>query len=364
MAIISIPSSIAGISVPGTSSKGPLGVLFDNPFNQDILQYPKDLNSATKGHVVQFGVLEIIPVQFGEVKDTIVKAAESAIESTGNFLAAPGEAISDAADAAIESAVSIGKSLGATLKTAIKEGGTTTANKAVNSLANSAENTFNGLYDEKYKLNFTPKRTKVKSYISLYMPDTVNIGDVKANYGEPSVTTELGKSLTNILNVLVPGKKGAEGISSATGGIINNFATLGLGAAGYAINPQIQVLFQGIGFREFQMAFIFTPNSREESQTVEKIIKIFRQNALPKVQSGLAGMFFVAPSAFSIKFFFNGKENTHLNKIKDSVITGIDINYAPNGWAAHDDGAPVQTTMTVQFKELELVDSNQVKEGY
>ena len=61
---------------------------------------------------------------------------------------------------------------------------------------------------------------------------------------------------------------------------------------------------------------------------------------------------------------FNGKENIHLNKIKESVITSIDVNYSPNGWAAHDDGTPVQTTMTVQFKEIELVDRNAVNQGY
>lgn len=358
MAIISIPSSIAGISIPGTSSKGPLGVLFDNPFSQDILQYPKDLNSATKGHVVQFGVLEIIPVQFSEVKNTFVKKGNDIADAAENF-----KPVEDTTDFLAKVGTSIKNFIVSgndALTEVIKEGGVAAYRQGVNSLADAAEKI---VLSEK-KLTFTPRRTKVKSYISLYMPDTVNIGDVNASYGEPSVTDAMGKSLSTILNVLAPGKKGAEGISSAVGGVINNFATLSLGEAGYAVNPQIQVLFQGIGFRQFQMAFIFTPNSKEESQTVEKIIKIFRQNALPKIQSGFAGMFFVAPSAFSIKFFFNGKENTHLNRIKDSVITSIDVNYAPNGWAAHDDGAPVQTTMTVQFKELELVDSNEVIKGY
>ena len=41
-----------------------------------------------------------------------------------------------------------------------------------------------------------------------------------------------------------------------------------------------------------------------------------------------------------------------MNYIKRSVIENIDVNYAPNGWAAHEDGAPVQTTITIQFKEM------------
>jgi hypothetical protein len=45
-------------------------------------------------------------------------------------------------------------------------------------------------------------------------------------------------------------------------------------------------------------------------------------------------------------------------------ITGIDVNFAPNGWSTYSDGAPVQTTMTVTFRENALVDRNKIKEGY
>jgi hypothetical protein len=75
-------------------------------------------------------------------------------------------------------------------------------------------------------------------------------------------------------------------------------------------------------------------------------------------------MFFVPPASFGIKFLFNGSENTHLNKIKNCVITNIDVDYAPQGWSAHDDGVPVQTTLSLSFKELELIDSAQIQNGY
>ena len=360
MAIISIPSSIAGITIPGLSSKGPLGALFDNPFNQDILQYPRDLNSATKGHVVQFSILETQPLGYESIKTSAlnllkdkgisadnlsfsagVTAAQNALSSAGTAIVG---AIADPAGTLEEFKEGISKGVGNTVDSAI----------------GFATNT---------KLNFQPKRVKTKSYISLYMPDTLNF-QIGAAYGEISALDAMKASAAAAVN-LIPHSKNqgtkSKAVTSTIAGVANVVSPmlpLLTAAAGYAVNPQIQVVFQGIDFRTYQMAFIFTPYSRQEAQTVEKIIKAFRENALPKVQTGIAGMFFVAPSAFDVKFLFNGKENTHINKIKTSVITSIDVNYSPNGWSAHDDGTPIQTTMTIQFKELELVDSNAVKQGY
>ena len=355
MAIISIPSTIAGISIPGLSSKGPLGALFDNPFRQDILQYPRDLNSATKGHVVQFGILETIPVTFESISKSGIKSvegifesakssADSAIETYQNLRENPAGTVNTIKNNVVDSITSIGSS--------IKSIGS--------SLGSLGDDVINNM-----QLNFQPERSKVVSYISLYIPDTLNF-TIDASYDELSLTNAIkgvGKGLVD----LIPGRaqgKFASAVTSMVGTTAQAFGGLALGKAGYAVNPQMQVLFQSITFRKYQMAFIFTPYSRQEAETVEKIVKMFRMHASPRVQTGLAGMFFVAPSAFDVKFLFNGKENTHLNKIKRSVITSIDVNYSPNGWSAHDDGTPVQTTMTVQFKELELVDRNAVNQGY
>jgi len=45
-------------------------------------------------------------------------------------------------------------------------------------------------------------------------------------------------------------------------------------------------------------------------------------------------------------------------------LENIDVNYAPNGFAAHTDGAPVQTTLNLQFKELEIVDRGRLQKGF
>ena len=74
-------------------------------------------------------------------------------------------------------------------------------------------------------------------------------------------------------------------------------------------------------------------------------------------------MFFIPPSTFNLEFYYNNGVNTNIGKVAESVIEGIEVNYAPNGWSTHTDGAPVQTTMTISFKEIELIDRAKIESG-
>ena len=74
MAIISIPTSIGGVNIPGSLINGPLGSLYSNIFQTDTLQYPRDLQSMTRGHVVHFTIKKTTPVQYGEAGLKIANA--------------------------------------------------------------------------------------------------------------------------------------------------------------------------------------------------------------------------------------------------------------------------------------------------
>jgi hypothetical protein len=308
MAIISIPTSVAGVTIPGAAIKGPLGALFGNKYDSKFLQYPRDLSSATKGHVVQFSVNEVEPTQYKE--NTITKTDDS-------FL------------------------------TQIK-------------------NTVSNLTDTAKELNLTlepPKKRKVAT-ISLYIPDTVNFqyNSTYANLSLLDAAKEVANAAagTKLPIVSQLGKIGSGALSIGT----SNAAKLALKSQGLAINPQQQLLFDGIDFRTYQMAFTFTPYSREEAETVKEIINLFKYHAAPQITNSGGGMFFIPPSTFDVDFLFNGSRNKHVNRVAESVIESIDVNYAPNGWSAHDNGAPTQTTLTMNFKEIALIDKTKIQEGY
>ena len=307
MAVISIPSSIGGVTIPGSLVNGPLGALFGSKYNFDSLQYPRDLGSATKGHVVKFSINEIEPIGYEEGKSYNLPSASSPTE-----------------------------------------------------LWNSVKNLIGG--DSQINLGLKPKKKRIAASVSLYMPDTMAFQYV-SGYNATSllkIADEVAGLAKEIPGFKTLGKM-ASGISSAAQ---SDAGRLALSTQGLAINPQQQLLFEGIDFREYQMAFTFTPYSKQEAETVKKIIELFKYHAAPQIVTGGAGMFFIPPSTFDLDFLFNGQRNKNVNRVAESVITGIDVNYTPNGWAAHDNGAPIQTTLTIQFKEIELIDKTKIKDGY
>ena len=128
------------------------------------------------------------------------------------------------------------------------------------------------------------------------------------------------------------------------------------------------MLYQGTNFRQFSLAFTFTPKSQAEAQIVNNILYQFKYYAAPALAQGKTSsseaMFLIPPAIFNVKFFFKGIDNKYLPKYADCVLKNIDVNYAPNGFAAHIDGAPVQTHMTLQFEEIEIVDKARLSKGY
>ena len=73
MAVISIPTSVAGVSLPGQLgqiAKGPLAALYGGKGVQ-TLKYPSDLaTDATKNHYVQFSIKEVIPAGYSTTSST------------------------------------------------------------------------------------------------------------------------------------------------------------------------------------------------------------------------------------------------------------------------------------------------------
>ena len=303
MAVISIPSSIGGVAIPGSIINGPLGALFGNKYNVDNMKYPRDLESATRGHIVKFNINEVQPVGYQEGKEYNLKSAGSGI---------------------------------------------------VNSVKSFLSNGKNDDGSTKVNLSLEPSKKKLAATISLYMPDTVNF-TYDATWSETSMVDVAKKTLENI------GGSAGKAIAST---VESNATKLALKSQGIAINPNQQLLFEGLSLRQYQLAFTFTPYSKQEADEVAKIIKTLKTYSRPRTVTGSGGMLFIPPATFDLQFLFNGKKNPYVNQVAESVIKSIDVNYAPNGWSAHSDGAPVQTTVTIQFQEIKLVDRSMVEQGY
>jgi hypothetical protein len=82
---------------------------------------------------------------------------------------------------------------------------------------------------------------------------------------------------------------------------------------GQAINPQMQVLFQGSISEDFNSTSRLLRYSAEEAQIIKNIIYEFKYASVTEINkngvSGSQGMFFKVPDMFDIKFYYNGTEN-------------------------------------------------------
>lgn len=324
-----------GPSLSESFATGPLSALFKSKYNYDRLGYPADIGSSGKGHLVQFDVYNTRSTNINDAStfliDKVVKpisdAYNTGVEGTVQNIA---NQASQSWGQFTEFANSVGeKGL---------EGG---FNQVVESVV--GKQTVSEFLET--------KKDFVKT-MYLYMPDTLDF-TYSATWDKTDLMRAAGAA------PIVGGL--ARGITSIMG---NDAVKLAMNKFGYAFNPQSQMLFEGIDFRTYTMSFVFTPRSVQEAGIVKEIIKTFRMYAAPTVVNEIGGFFFKPPGIFGVSFFSDGAPNYNINKLMDSVLESVEVNYAPNGWSAHRDGKPVQTTLTLNFKEMTLVDRTKIENGY
>lgn len=376
---------MSGISIPGQAGQvlsGPLAALFGDPKGISTISYPQELaTDATKSHYVQFSVKEIIPQSYEKTVESVQNIYQKATDVTKEQTKMIAEA----------TASNVAEGFSNIMQNPMEavQVGVGKLGKAIGSTADVAEKTIRSLV--------TPKYTQSKAVISLYMPDTLE-ANYTANYNEITLAAELGtlQSIRQIAQVASTfgegyksgGASGAFGAASSDPNVIASAVGFGLGVLdkipgvstggnladvllqgqGYASNPQMQMIYRGTGFRTFTLAFTFTPKSQAEAKIVNNILYKFKYYAAPALTAGKStsseSMFLIPPALFNVKFFMKGVDNKYLPKYADCVLKNIDVNYAPNGFAAHIDGAPVQTHMTLQFEEIEIVDKARLSKGY
>jgi len=137
-----------------------------------------------------------------------------------------------------------------------------------------------------------------------------------------------------------------------------------LGAGGNMIqNPYLTMMFKGVDQRDFSFEFKLFPHSRSECDNIHNIVTAFRAAAYPTGNSNDALLGY--PSEFEIQYLFNGQQNKWLNKFKRSVITNVDVDYTGSGgWTVTRDGFPSEISLTIEFKEMQVLTSSDIQAGY
>ena len=233
-----------------------------------------------------------------------------------------------------------------------------------------------------------PPTTRLDTAIALYMPPTLNVS-YTANYTD----TEIGAGAATAAKVL-NATDFAEGINilaarESTGELADAFRKTGLSAIGaipgfggarelfemsqgFIMTNRMELAFKGLPKRGFQYTFKMIPKSELEANEVKNIVDAFKMNMLPEglenSSGGFTGKNLKIPNTFDIKYMYIGKENEYLHKISTCVLESMNVSYGGDRFKAFDGNSrgapPVETTMTLNFKEMELITRQRAAEGF
>jgi len=252
------------------------------------------------------------------------------------------------------------------------------------------------VFDYNQSNEYVPAGEDYKTII-MYMPEDVSTG-FKANWG--------GKAFSNIGAGILRGAGAAtigDKLKTLASGASDNFDNLlpkGGAAAvqkaitkitgdnittndifssisGTVLNPNVELLFDSIDMRNFNLKFKLVPRNSTESAIINEICKIFKMCTLPsrnpgKVfgfeNRGTANDFIAVPNLCQVSFMRGPKEHQSLPRYKMCAITNVDVNYTPDGaYATYADsknpGQPVAIELAIGFQETKLVFSDEIADN-
>lgn len=227
---------------------------------------------------------------------------------------------------------------------------------------------------------------RLSTAIAMYMPSTVQVkygaryedepignlteGALQAysqamagSYrGAAESVVNLDKDIQNMMKTallstvgIIPGFAGAQAVFEMKEGVV--------------LSDRLELAFKNIEKRSFSYSFKMTPKNKTESDMIRRIIFAFKSNMLPEFVGGnRSGRRMVVPNTFDIQYMYCGKSNHYLHHISTCVLEGMDVSYGGDRYKTFDaqsDGAPpVETSISLTFKEIELITRERVHEGY
>ena len=180
-----------------------------------------------------------------------------------------------------------------------------------------------------------------------------NIDNLKRAFG--SVMNQGGSALQDGENQRAIAAALSGTAIGALGGNVNANQVISR-ASGQILNPNLELLFQGVGLRVFPFQFQFFPRNSQEGETVINIIRALKEEMAPSRTSkegNNTGVFIRTPSIFQLTYMKGGAKHPYLNSFLPTVLSDMKINYTASG--AHStfyDGIPTHIRLDLQFKEL------------
>lgn len=344
-------------------------------FNLNNKRYPVDLGSTDKGHYIMFYIFTQNRTQVGQTSQTNI--TENVFDPRQEVTESVFDPRQDVQESVFDPTFG-GTFDDSILQKSIKSGTTGFLNSISSSTPGPDQNLL-------AKGNFFRTITKTKDTIALYMPDTLAF-DYQQSYSNLSVTQDLGKlglaaqagastydayrktgSISSAAKNAAPFAAELAREAGLPGSKVLFSALSAVTGGALAINPQLELIYEGTDFRSFRFSFMFYPRSKKEAVEILDIIDSFTFHQAPEILSSSFGRYLVPPSEFEIEFRYNGGINPNIPKVAPCVLTSISVDYAPSGFASYETllsanqperggtGMPVAIRMDLSFKETRII---------
>lgn len=352
-------------------------------YEQKLLRYPSDLGSTDKGHYMVINVNEQINTSFPgtesgdktsfQVNSDALRQLNGGI-NTADGLATASKISGDILNYLKNGIDRISPKTGEVFSKGLDSVEEITGAKSL--LKSSMKNLESGIGIRTVR--------RITDTVALYMPDTLNFTYSQA-YSKLTPGGSLAQTGLSVLNSAAETYKNngntfdvKNQLRNATPFIANyllrNSGDVGkilftAGSNGKVENPMMEMLYSSPEFRSFRFDFIMMPRSEKEAEEVQNIINLLRFHQAPEIVRNSGGFFLYPPSEFDISFYYNGTENFNIPKISTCVLTSIDTDYAPGGFAAYEvegepgvskerlgrTGMPVAIRLSLSFTETEYL---------
>jgi len=338
-----------------------------NSFSINVHQYPSDLGSPDVLHYIEFAINMRGKSEF--LQDKALYEVKRDPDAGGMSQ----EQISEVAGVGAGAALGvIGGSLASKF---VKKFSKTGAGKSIAATGIAAAG---GAV-----VGYAAGRAAVSANEMLKPDTTFRISDVIALYVDGPPTVKYGmnyanKELGTLAGIVSGGLMESLGavnpFSEKGGAAIAGFAKLpgAFGAVDVqsalsassktSLNPFKEVIFESVDFRSFAFKYKFLPKSKQESQKVKDIIKLFKFHMHPEMSKDK--LFFIYPSEFQITYYFESKQNEYLHKMAPCVLEHMDVTYGSDQFSAFEDGNPTEVNMSLTFRETEILTKKMIQKGY
>ena len=230
-----------------------------------------------------------------------------------------------------------------------------------------------------------PPTTRLDTAISMYMPASVSV-----QYGAEYIDTPIGvgtSELNKAGNVDLQSDAGRETIKSGlknVGAAVKREGIDSLGKIpglsgirevaemrdGVIFADRMELAFKGIGKRQFSFDFKMMPRSQAEADEIRDIIYAFKFNMMPEYVGTTKGNQMKIPNTFDIQYMYQNAENNYLNKISTCFLKDMTVTYGGDRYKTFDQSStdagapPVETSIKLEFREIEMISRERIAEGF